>query len=137
MFSKILRMKFLCNSEKYLGTPLFIGKDKTNSFKFLIDNLHSILSATKKTNLNVARRTIVTKHVLSSLAVYHMACFPLLKTVTSKIDVIQRTFWWSKKNLMRAAYFRSWGDIGKSKLNGGLGIRNTFAMNRVFIYKSG
>ncbi|XP_026445212.1 uncharacterized protein LOC113345752 [Papaver somniferum] len=132
--ARTLKMKFLSNSEKYLGSPLFIGKDKSNSFNFLVDNLYSRLSTTKKTNINVAGRTIVTKHVLSSLAVYHMGCFPLPKKITSKIDSIQRCFWWSKKNPNRAAYFRSWGDIGKSKSNGGLGIRNTYALNRVFIW---
>ncbi|XP_026417218.1 uncharacterized protein LOC113312696 [Papaver somniferum] len=137
ILAKILKMKFLSNSERYLGSPLFVGKDKTNSFNFLIENLYSRLSNTKKTNLNVAGRTVVTKHVLSSLAVYHMACFPLSKTITSKIDSIQRTFWWSKKNPKRAVYFSSWGDIGISKLNGGLCIRNTYVMNHVFISKLG
>ncbi|XP_026400447.1 uncharacterized protein LOC113296355 [Papaver somniferum] len=113
------------------------GKDKTKSFNFLIDNFYARLSSSKKSNLNVAGRTVVTKHVLSSLAIYHMACFPLTKTVTSKIDVIQRTFWWSKKNPKHAAYFRSWGDIGKAKSSGGLGIRNTYATNRVFICRLG
>ncbi|XP_026399862.1 uncharacterized protein LOC113295753 [Papaver somniferum] len=137
ILSKTLKMKFLSNSEKYLGTPLFIGKNKNTSFNFLIENLYSRLGSSKKSNLNVAGRTVVTKHVLSSMFVYHMACFPLPKTVTSKIDSIQRAFWWSKKNSKRATYFRSWGDIGKSKLNGGLGIRNTYATNRVFICKLG
>ncbi|XP_026458736.1 uncharacterized protein LOC113359264 [Papaver somniferum] len=137
ILSKALNMKFLSSSEKYLGTPLFIGKDKTKSFSFLIDNLYTRLNSTKKSNLNIAGRTVVTKHVLSSLSVYHMACFTLPKTVTSKIDSIQRTFWWAKKNPKHAAYFRSWGDIGKSKLNEGLGLRNSFATNRVFICKLG
>ncbi|XP_026378548.1 uncharacterized protein LOC113272985 [Papaver somniferum] len=66
-----------------------------------------------------------------------MACFPLRKTVTSKLDSIQRIFWWSKKNPKRAAYFRSWEDLGKSKLNGGLGIKNSYVTNRVFICNLG
>ncbi|XP_026384062.1 uncharacterized protein LOC113279597 [Papaver somniferum] len=70
-------------------------------------------------------------------AVYHISSFPFPKMITAKIDSIQRTFWWSKKYPRRAAYYRSWGDIGKSKLNGGLGIKNSFATNRVFIAKIG
>ncbi|XP_026399097.1 uncharacterized protein LOC113294945 [Papaver somniferum] len=66
-----------------------------------------------------------------------MTCFPFPKKITSKIDSIQRVFWWSKKNPRRAAYFRSWNDIGRSKLCGGLGIRNSHATNRVFIAKLG
>ncbi|XP_026435154.1 uncharacterized protein LOC113332871 [Papaver somniferum] len=120
ILSKTLKMKFLSSSEKYLGTPPIYR-----------------LNSSKKTNLNVAGRTFVTKHVLSSLSVYHMACFPLPKYVTSKIDSIQRTFWWSKKNPKHVAYYHSWGDIGKSKLSGGLGIRNTYVTNRVFICKLG
>ncbi|XP_026420100.1 uncharacterized protein LOC113316084 [Papaver somniferum] len=137
ILSKALNMKFLSSSEKYLGTPLFIGKDKTKSFSFLMDNFYARLNSSIKSNLNIAGRTVVTKYVLSSLCVYHMACFPLPKTVTSKIDSIQHTFWWAKKNPKHAAYFRSWGDIGKSKLNGGLGLKNSFATNRVFICKLG
>ncbi|XP_026410523.1 uncharacterized protein LOC113305730 [Papaver somniferum] len=41
------------------------------------------------------------------------------------------------KRIQEEGYFRSWGDIGKSKLNGGLGIRNTYATNRVLIAKLG
>lgn len=48
MFSKTLRMKFLSNSEKYLGTPLFIERNKTRSFHFLMDNLYNRLDPTKK-----------------------------------------------------------------------------------------
>ncbi|XP_026416561.1 uncharacterized protein LOC113311998 [Papaver somniferum] len=130
-------MKIINVFAKASGTPLFIGRDKTKSFHFLIESFYSRLSSTKKTNLNIAGRTVVAKHVLSSLAIYHKACFPLPKSVTSKIDAIQRTFWWSKKNPRHAAYFRSWGDLGKCKLSGGLGIRNTHATNRVFICKLG
>ncbi|XP_026398710.1 uncharacterized protein LOC113294531 [Papaver somniferum] len=119
------------------GTPLFINRDKTKSFQFIIDKFYSRLSCCKRTKLNGMGRTVVTKHVLSSLVVYHMSCFPLPKKITSKIDNIQRTFWWSKKDLRHAAYFRSWGDIGKSKLSGGIGIKNTYATNRVFIAKLG
>ncbi|XP_026383447.1 uncharacterized protein LOC113278940 [Papaver somniferum] len=137
LMSRTLKIKFLSNYEKYLGTPLFIGRDKSKSFYFLVENFYSRLRSCKKTNLKVAGRTVVTKHVLSSLAVYHMSCFPLPKKITSKIDTIQRTFWWSKKNLKHAAYFCSSGDIGKSKLYGGLRIRNTYATNRVFICKLG
>ncbi|XP_026451715.1 uncharacterized protein LOC113352048 [Papaver somniferum] len=108
ILSKTLNMKFLSSSEKYLGTPLFIGKDKTKSFSFLIDNFYARLNSSKKSNLNIAGRTMVTKHVLSSLSVYHMACFPLPTKVTRK-----------------------------SKLNGGLGIRNSYVTNRVFICKLG
>lgn len=137
LLSRSLGMKFLSSTEKYLGTPLFINRDKTKSFQFLLDKFYSRLSNMKRTNLNGAGRTVVTKHVLSTLAVYHMSCFPLPKKFTSKIDTIQRTFWWSKKNPRRAAYFRSWLDIGKSKICGGLGIRNSYATNRVFISKLG
>ncbi|XP_026452212.1 uncharacterized protein LOC113352628 [Papaver somniferum] len=137
LLARTLGIKFLSTSEKYLGTPLFVNRDKTKTFQFLIDKFYSRLSNCKKTNLNVAGRTVVTKHVLSSLAVYHMSSFLFPKNITSKIDSIQRTFWWSKKDPRRAAYYRSWGDIGKSKLNGGLGIKNSFATNRVFIAKIG
>lgn len=137
LLTKTLGIKFLSSFEKYLGTPLFVKRDKTKSFQFQIDKFYSRLGNTKRTVLNVAGRNVVTKHVLSSLVVYHMSYFPFPKKITSKIDSIQRTFWWSKKNPRKAVYFRSWGDIGKSKLNGGLGIRNSFAVNRVLIAKLG
>lgn len=137
LISKDLGIKFLSTSEKYQGTPLFINRDKTKSFQFLIDKFYSRLSNCKRTNLNGDGRTVITKHVLSSLVVYHMSWFPFPKKITSKIDSIQRTFWWSQKNPRRAAYFRSWSDIGRSKMCGGLGIRNSYATNRVFITKLG
>ncbi|XP_026435106.1 uncharacterized protein LOC113332813 [Papaver somniferum] len=138
LLSKTIGMKFLSSDEKYLGTPLFVGRDKTKSFDFLIDSFYSRLSSTKKTNLNIAGRTVVTKHVLSCLVIYHMACFPLPKSVTSEIDDIQRTFWWfKKKTLDMRLIFVLGGDLGKSNMSGGLGIRNTHATNRVFICKLG
>ncbi|XP_026451995.1 uncharacterized protein LOC113352385 [Papaver somniferum] len=114
LLSKTLGIKFLSSSEKYLDTPLFVKRDKTKSFQFLIDKFYTRLSNYKRTNLNGAGRTVVTKHVLSSLDVYHMSCFPFHKKITSKIDSIQRTFWWSKKNPRRATYFCSWNDIDKA-----------------------
>lgn len=135
LVSRTLGLKYLSSSEKYLGTPLFVNRDRTRSFQFLTDKFYARLGNMKKTNLNGAGRTVFTKHVLSSLATYHMSCFPFPKKLTSKFDAIQRTFWWSKKKPRRAAYFRSWLDIGRSKSSGGLGIRNYFALNRVFISK--
>ncbi|XP_026435978.1 uncharacterized protein LOC113333788 [Papaver somniferum] len=137
LLGRTLGIKFLSSSEKYLRTPLFVNRNKTKSFQFLINKFYSRLSNCMKTNLNVSGRTVVTKHVLSSLAVYHMSCFPFPKKIITEIDSIQKTFWWSKKDPRRAAYYKSWGDIGKSKLNGGLGIKNTYATNRVFIEKIG
>ncbi|XP_026451479.1 uncharacterized protein LOC113351759 [Papaver somniferum] len=137
LLSKILGIKFMSSSEKYLGTHLFVNRDKTKSFQFLIDKFYTRLGNSKKSSLNVAGRTVVTKHVLSSLAVYHMSCFPFPKKITSKIDSIQRSFWLSKKYSRHAVYFRSWGDIGKDKRCGRLGTRNTYATNKVFIAKLG
>ncbi|XP_026377691.1 uncharacterized protein LOC113271987 [Papaver somniferum] len=137
LFSRTLNIKFLSNSEKYLGTPLFINRNKVRSFQFIIDKFYDRLSSCKRINLNVAGRNVVTKHVLSNLVVYQMSCFPLPKKITAKIDSIQRAFWWSKKDPRHASYFSSWGDIVKSKPCGSLGIRNTYATNRVFICKLG
>ncbi|XP_026458657.1 uncharacterized protein LOC113359200 [Papaver somniferum] len=115
LLSRTLGIKYLSSYEKYLGTPLFINRDRTRTFQFLTDKFYARLGNMKKTNLNVVGRTVVTKHVLSSLASYHMSCFPFAKKLTSKFDSIQRSFWWSKKNPRKAAYFRSWLDIGKYK----------------------
>ncbi|XP_026459111.1 uncharacterized protein LOC113359741 [Papaver somniferum] len=108
MLSKTLGIKFLSSTEKYLGTPLFVDRDKTKTFNFLIEKFYSRLSNTKKTNLNGACRTVVTKH---------------------EFLVVEEKF--KKRSLLSLL-----GDI-KSKLNGGLGIKNSYATNIVLIAKLG
>ncbi|XP_026410688.1 uncharacterized protein LOC113305915 [Papaver somniferum] len=111
LLSRTLGIKYLSSSVKYLGTPLFINRDRTRTFQFLTDKFYARLGNMKKTNLNVAGRTVVTKHVLSSLASYHMSSWRLTQFPDHLISVYLKDKYFPNQNLLeidKAADSSSW-----------------------------
>ncbi|XP_026383457.1 uncharacterized protein LOC113278954 [Papaver somniferum] len=100
LLSKALGIRYMSSSEKYIGTPLFVNRDKTKSFQFLIDKFYSRLGSSKKTSLNVAGIIVVTKHVLSSLAVFHF-----LRRLLQRLTLFKELFGGLRKILDMLPFF--------------------------------
>ncbi|XP_026459906.1 uncharacterized protein LOC113360630 [Papaver somniferum] len=122
-------------NEKYLGIPLFITRNRTESMSHLSTHHNSIVSNWKGKHLAQAGRSILVQHTLKSSSNYHMNSFLLPDSIINKMEQSQRDFWWGK-NGHRGYYFRKWEKIYSHKLQGGLGFRNLKKMNLSLLAKT-
>lgn len=79
--------------------------------------------------MSQAGRTVLINSTLSAYPCYQMHCFAFPKSVLDGIDKMQRDFWWDKNNPKKAYYRKAWSNISKSKVSGGVGIRNPHRLN--------
>lgn len=64
-------------------------------------------------------------------------CFKLPKSFTTKLDHLQRDFWWGlKENGKKPLYLKSWQTITQPKRQGGLRLKNMETQNNALIAKT-
>lgn len=98
MLWKILNMKKKMQGiQKYLGTLLFLGKSNTHMFDELVTRVASRIEGWKAKLLSQTDRTTFIKSITSAIPSYQMDVFSIPKTITDKLNAIQRDFWWGKK----------------------------------------
>ncbi|OVA10968.1 hypothetical protein BVC80_1345g12 [Macleaya cordata] len=99
MVAKILKVKRIDIKDKYLGAPLFIDKSKHKSFEGIVRSLDQRIQGWKGKLLSQAGRTTMTKSVLGTIQTFQSACFLLPATISSKLNGLQRDFWWGKAQI--------------------------------------
>lgn len=90
--TQIMNIKNMAIQSKYLGVPLLQQHDKSQFFSSTMDKFDGRLSRWKSNHFNHPGRTILTQTFLGSIASYQMVVFPMPKTITDRIDGIQRRF---------------------------------------------
>lgn len=64
-----------------------------------------------------------------------MGCFVLPKKITSRINAIQRDFWWGKHTNSKGIYIKSNDLLCKPIELGGLGFKEASKVNRAMVSK--
>ena len=121
----------------YLGHPLiFNHSDRCKAYDFIINKFRAKLNKLKSNKLNHAGRLTYINSVLASIPIYYMSTILFTKNFIDKITAIVRKFWWAgvqDENASTSFHFRSWKDICRPKVEGGLGIRDLFTVNKSLI----
>ena len=121
-----LQMKSLKKDEIYLGAPMFLSCSRVMGFKFLQDKLESRLKGWRSKCLSWAGRCTMLKSVAQALPSYSMSTFEIPSTICSKLDALNRWFWWNPKGQNgRFLALKSWDKLCLPKNNGGLGFRKS------------
>ncbi|XP_026416843.1 uncharacterized protein LOC113312295 [Papaver somniferum] len=81
IISRIFKVRKISKNDKYLGTPLFFDKNKTNSFEPLINKYYAALQGWIRKMFNHAGRTVLIKNVLSDYPNHQMQCLKGLEIV--------------------------------------------------------
>uniref|UniRef100_J3L5V2 Reverse transcriptase domain-containing protein n=1 Tax=Oryza brachyantha TaxID=4533 RepID=J3L5V2_ORYBR len=130
----------ISSSTNYLGHPLLISAATKNSaYSFLIDKFKSKLSTLKANKLSHAGRLTLIRSAFASIPVYYMSHILMSNQLIKKLTSIIRKFWW-KGSLTGddtdGICFRSWQYICKPKNEGGLGVRDLWAINKALLIQS-
>lgn len=124
-------------SGKYLGMPMFVGRNKNDVFGFLVDRVGQRLQGWNNTLFSKAGKLVLLKTVAQVIASFWMSLFLLLGSVCNIIAKQMNVFWWGQGSNDRGIRWMAWERLCVSKCGGGLGVRNLRNFNTAMLAKQG
>ncbi|XP_060669154.1 uncharacterized protein LOC132800155 [Ziziphus jujuba] len=135
---EVLNIKELPKESKYLGNPLFLGKNKSRDFEELKNRVEAKLQDWKAKLLSQAGKLVLVKSAVMAMPIYTMSTHKLPLQWCRRIDSLASRFLWkgdvSKKVAFNAT---SWSKVCQPKSAGDLGIRKLADINLVLLCKLG
>jgi hypothetical protein len=71
-----------------------VGRDRTNSFIYLLERIIEILKGWKERFLSVGGKEILLKAIIQSILVFAMAIFQIPKQLCKEMIDAMDSFWW-------------------------------------------
>ncbi|GMI69774.1 hypothetical protein HRI_000646700 [Hibiscus trionum] len=131
----ILEMREETKIGVYLGLPLIVGKNKTDSLCFLFQNVDKRVGGWTKNLLSFGGREVLSKSVAQALPTYAMGCFLLPDCIINPIIASMRNFLWSGKVGSRGWTHVAWGKLCRPKRYGGIGFKDLRVFNLALLGK--
>ncbi|KAG2722809.1 hypothetical protein I3760_02G143800 [Carya illinoinensis] len=100
------------------------GKRKASDFSELLGKIQKKIAGWKMKLLSAGGRTILLRHVLSSMATNLLAVLQVPKTVLKALNKLLSSFFWGESHGKGKRKWISWNHICKPIEEGGLGIRD-------------
>uniref|UniRef100_A0A2N9FQH0 Aminoacyl-tRNA synthetase class II (D/K/N) domain-containing protein n=1 Tax=Fagus sylvatica TaxID=28930 RepID=A0A2N9FQH0_FAGSY len=130
------RFKQVSQGAKYLGTPLFPSKHKSNDFAFVKEKLEARISGWKSKSLSWMGRATLIKSVALSIPLYTMSSFKLPKKICQDLDAVVQKFWWNPRKEGNCFHTPlAWSELCRPQSHGGLGFRFFESFNEAMIAK--
>ncbi|GLT70447.1 hypothetical protein SLA2020_425270 [Shorea laevis] len=123
--------------EKYLGLPAMVGQHKRRTFAGIQGRVRSKLSGWKEKFLSQTGREILIKAVIQAIPTYSMSIFQFPKSLCKELNSVMCHFYWCQKDKETSMIWTSWGKMGRSKSQGGMGFRDLECFNLALLAKQG
>ncbi|XP_021715612.1 uncharacterized protein LOC110683526 [Chenopodium quinoa] len=120
---------------RYLGIPLNAKYLRVSDFDAIVDKMLTRITCWSSRNLSYIARVVPVNSVLIILHTYWAQCVMLPKSVILRITHLCRAFRWCGDVVLSKAPLIAWDWVGKSKAEGGLGIRDCRTWNRATLGK--
>ncbi|RVW48943.1 Transposon TX1 uncharacterized 149 kDa protein [Vitis vinifera] len=130
-------LEFGCKVSKlpssYLGLPLGAGFKEVATWDGVEERLRKRLSTWKRQYISKGSRMTLIRSTLSSMPIYCMSLSQMPRSVSSRLERIQRDFLWGGGALERKPHLVEWSIICSDKRKGGLGVRSLALLNKAFL----
>lgn len=133
--AEILQMQLWANPGKYLGVPSDWGRSKAAALNWIKERIFSKIDGWKENLLNQAGKEVLIKSVLQAVPNYAIAILIFPKNFCKNICSSIARFWWKSKGRNRGIHWKSWSDLTKSKMVGGMGCKDFSDMNSAMLAK--
>jgi hypothetical protein len=133
----VLQVERETMSEKYLGLPVYVGRDKAKIFAYLRDKVWRRIQGWKEKALSWAGKEILIKAIAQAIPTFAMGCFDLTKNICDQISTLICRYWWNQQEGKHKIHWLSWDKMVLSKSQGGLGFRDIHGFNMAMLAKQG
>nr|KYP44925.1 LINE-1 reverse transcriptase isogeny [Cajanus cajan] len=114
---------------KHLSLPLGANPRKLSTWKPMLDGLRKCLSSWKHKHLSIGGRVTLINSVLNAMPIHFLSFFKAPNSVIKEIMAIQRDFLWRGVKDGSKIPWVKWETMCKSKVEGGLGIKDVRLFN--------
>ncbi|CAM6117704.1 unnamed protein product [Calypogeia fissa] len=122
--------------QKYLGAPLGIDIHPTKLHDYCLDKISARLTSWSSKLLSFTGRTILIRHVLQAIPIYHMMFVETSKRTCDKLEKIFREFLWGHKTAGgKKLALVAWDKLTRPRAEGGLGFKNMQAHSQALLTK--
>nr|KYP32205.1 Putative ribonuclease H protein At1g65750 family [Cajanus cajan] len=120
---------------KHLGLPLGANPRKLYTWKPMLDSFRKRLSSWKYKHLSIGGRVTLINSVLNAIPIHFLSFFKAPNLVIKEIVAIQRDFLWRGVKDDSKIPWVKWETVCKSKVEGGLGIKDVRLFNWALLGK--
>lgn len=130
--TEIMDRELVCNSlgvsevnkpGKYLGLPMYVGKNKCEVFSFLTDRVRYKLQGWVNKKLSKAGKLILLKETAQTVPNFWMSLFLIPASITDSIEKLMNGFFWGRGSIGKGISWLSWDRLCMHKSAGGLGVK--------------
>ena len=100
------------------------GRGKKVSFNYIKEKVWRKLQGWEGKVISQARREVLIKAIIQAVPTYAMGCLKLPMGLCNEIEVLIRKFWWGQRGEKRKIHWLKWGEMTKSKSEGGMGFHD-------------
>ncbi|XP_061347113.1 uncharacterized protein LOC133292688, partial [Gastrolobium bilobum] len=122
---------------KYLGISLHHRAVSRASISHIMDHVQGRLDSWSHRSLTLAGRITLAKPVVAAHPTYSIQSVSLPINVCEDLDRCTRNFIWGSTDSQRKSHLVNWNILCSSKDYGGMGLRQSKAMNNALIMKVG
>ena len=134
-----LALEFGCKVSQlpssYLGLPLGARFKEVATWDRVEERLRKRLSFWKRQYISKGGRMTLIRSTLSSMPIYCMSLFHMPRSVSLRLERIQRDFLWGGGALERMPHLVEWSIVCLDKRKSGLGVRNLALLNKALLCK--
>ncbi|XP_026416201.1 uncharacterized protein LOC113311596 [Papaver somniferum] len=134
VISDTVKMQRMQLNEKYLGIPLFIGRNKQSCCAETVDKMDFRLQAWQGKLVNQDGHSTQIQDVVGAMAHFQMICMKIPNKIIDQMEALKRNYWWNK-NYSKGCYFIWWKNLNKPKRLWGLGFKNMKYLNEAMLTK--
>jgi hypothetical protein len=121
----IMGVQAVLGTDKYLGLPLMIGRNRMAVFAYVKDHVWQKINSWSCKCLSKAGWEVMIKSVLQAIPSYIMSIFLLPDTIISTIENMMNSFWWGcGGSRSRGIHWMSWEKLSVHKSHGGMGFKD-------------
>lgn len=91
---RVLNIKHGCFTSRYLGIPLFQGRNRSEVWKGLAKKCLRKMDGWKGKWLSSAAIILMLKSIVSAMPIFSMMCLKILKKVINSVENKMRKFFW-------------------------------------------
>lgn len=133
----ILQVREESTPGKYLGLPMFIGRNKSRVFKFLTERVNNKLQGWNNKSISRGGKMVLLKTAAQSIPTFWMNLFQIPNEVCQGIQKIMNAFWWGSGGGGKGIRWLAWERMCAAKEGGGLGFRDLSKFNLAMLAKQG